>query len=122
MKWSIAFGWGIVIYAVMALVWSSIVLYGFSGTLVARVVELLVLIIVTTVAGRSLHFNSWKDIFPYSFLWAVIAVALDLVYNAPGVGWNISTDWKVWVGYALIVTVPLLAPMTRVRLDAGDHS
>lgn len=113
MKYGLLFGWGIVIYAVMTLAWSGLVIHGFAGTLVSRILVLCVLIIVTSIAGRSLHFYSWKDILPYSLLWAVMMGFFDAVYTAPFAGWAIYGDWNLWVGYALVAAAPLLTPFLQ---------
>lgn len=113
MRYGALFGWGIVIYAIMSLAWSGLVVYGLAGTLISRVIILCVLIIVTSVAGRSLHFHSWKDILPYSALWAVMMGLLDAFYTVPYSGWPLYSDWNLWVGYALVAVVPLFTPLLR---------
>lgn len=114
MKYGALIGWGICIYAIMTLAWTGLALYGFAGTWGSRVAELIVLIITVTIAGRSLRFNSWKDILPYSILWVVIMALLDAVYTVPLSGWGIYADWNLWLGYALVALVPLFAPSTRM--------
>ena len=113
MKYGSLLGWGIVIYAVMSLAWSGLVIYGLAGTLLSRILVLCVLIIVTSIAGRSLRFHLWKDILPYSALWALIVGLLDAVYTVPFSGWAIYGDWNLWVGYGLVAVVPLLTPLFR---------
>ncbi|MFA7310008.1 MAG: hypothetical protein WC050_03840, partial [Candidatus Paceibacterota bacterium] len=88
-------------------------LYGFVQGVLPRLSGLLVLIVVATIAGRALRFHSAKDIFPYSLAWAVIIVLFDMVYSVPFTGWQLYTDWNVWLGYALVFAVPLLSPYTR---------
>ena len=101
------------IYAVMYLAWSGFVLYGFTSGILPRLLALLVLIITATIAGRSLAFSSWKDILPYSVGWLIVIALLDAVFSVPYAGWQLYTDWNVWVGYALVCAVPLLAPYTK---------
>jgi hypothetical protein len=115
MKYTSVFSWGIVIYAVMYLAWSGFVLYGFVAGLLPRLLGLFVLIAIATIAGRSLKFYSWKDVLPYSIAWAVIVALLDAVFSVPYAGWQLYADWNVWVGYALVCAIPLLAPYTRSR-------
>ena len=114
-KYGALVGWGVVIYAVVTLAGSTLALYGFSGTLAALFVQLLVLIITATVAGRSLRLHQWIDILPYSLFWALIAILFDAMYNTPFFGWATYAEWKLWVAYGLVVTVPLLAPFTRMN-------
>ncbi|OGG50779.1 hypothetical protein A2763_02540 [Candidatus Kaiserbacteria bacterium RIFCSPHIGHO2_01_FULL_54_36] len=119
MKYAALLGWGICIYAVMTLAWAGIALYGLGGTLTGRILGLIVLIVTLTIAGRSLKFHSWKDIVPYSLLWVVIMALFDAVYSVPFGGWGIYADWNLWVGYALVAAVPMLAPLTRIVPDGS---
>ena len=118
MKYSALFGWGIAIYAIMFLVWSGFVLYGFTAGVFPRVAGLIVLVGIATMAGRSLKFHQWKDILPYSFFWTLEVAVLDIVFSVPYTGWQLFSDWNIWVGYLLVVTVPLLAPYTRAALGS----
>lgn len=117
MKLGKAIGWGVCIYAVMHLVWDGFTLYGFVQGFLPRLCGILVLVIMATIAGRSLRFASWRDILPYSFVWTVIIALFDAVYSVPFIGWQLYADWSVWVGYALVTLVPLLAPYTRPHFE-----
>src|SRR3989344_3824559 len=115
-------GWGIVIYAVMFLAWSLFSIYGFTTGVIPRIAQLGVLLFVTTIAGRSLRFDSWSDILPYSCAWALIAIGLDGAFVAPTSGWQMYFDWNVWIGYVLVVLLPLLAPYTRAKVrELGEQ-
>ena len=104
----VLFGWGIVIYAVMFLVWSAFVTYGFVEGILPRILGLLTLIAVSVIAGRSLRASSWHDILPYSFSWGVTMAFLDVIMSVPFAGWRIFFDWNVWFGYTIVVIAPLL--------------
>lgn len=106
--------WGVALYALMYLLWSGFILYGFTGT-ASRVVGLLALIVLAFIAGRSLRLSSWKDILPYSLAWVAVIAIMDAIFSVPYTGWQVYTDWNLWVGYALVALVPLTAPLTRVR-------
>jgi hypothetical protein len=116
MKYGAALGWGIVIYAIVYLAWSALVLYGFVYGFFPRVISLVVLAIVATIAGRSLRFHTWKDILPYSITWAIVVGLLDAVFTVPYAGWQLYADWNIWVGYVLVAAVPLIAPYTRGKI------
>lgn len=107
-KFGVLFGWGIIIYAVMFLLWSLFLTYGFVEGLVPRVVGLLALLFMTIVAGRSLRAGRWHDILPYSLCWGITMVIIDAVANVPYTGWGIFADWSIWFGYAVVVAGPLL--------------
>ncbi|QQG37636.1 MAG: hypothetical protein HYS26_03325 [Candidatus Kaiserbacteria bacterium] len=115
MKYGHLFGYGIVIYSVMFLLWSGFVTYGFVEGLVPRLVSLSVLITLGIIAGNSLRTQSWRDIAPYSLAWALIAAALDAIFSVPFTGWSLFADWNVWLGYAIVALAPLAAPWFRRR-------
>src|SRR3989344_1643213 len=95
-QWGRLAGWGITIYAIMYFVWSVFGLHGF----------------VAGIAGRSLHLKRWEDVLPYTMGWTLIAIVLDALVSIPVAGWGMYTDWNIWVGYALLLFVPLLAPLS----------
>ena len=114
-QWDKVFLWGIGIYAVMSLLWEGFVLYGFTEGLVPQVVSLVTLILVATLAGRSLHLGKSFDILPYSLLWTLITMALDKILVFPVAGWGMYADVNLWVGYTLLLAIPLLAPYLKER-------
>src|SRR3989344_3217203 len=104
MGWfSKAIGWGIVIYAVMYLVWSGLVIYGLSLGYLSLIVRLLVLFFITMIAARSLRLGNWKDVFPYSVVWAIVAAILDGLFLVPFSGWGLYSSLSVWFGYAVFL-------------------
>ncbi len=119
MKYGALFGWGIVIYAIMFLSWSAFVLYGFSEGMLPRLAGLLVLIVMATIAGYSLRKYNWRDILPYSIFWLAEVILLDIVMSVPYTGWALFSDANIWVGYALVVLVPLFVPF--VHIQSHDH-
>jgi len=120
MKFGAALGWGIAIYAIMFLAWNGLVLYGFAQGIGPRLVAVLVLAVVATIAGRSLRYSRAKDIIPYLFTWTVMVALLDAVFSVPYSGWQMYADWNVWVGYALVCLIPLLAPYTRPHRSSTE--
>ena len=121
MKWGALIGWGITIYAVLSLAWSGLVIYGVAQGLAPRLVELCVLILLALIAGRSLHFSSLKDILPYSFAWAIEAVVLDAIYTVPFSGWGVYSNITLWLGYGVLVIVPLFAVAFRRVPELPAH-
>ena len=116
MKYGLLVGCGIVIYAVMFLAWSGLFMYGLVGTL-PRIATLLLLVVLATVAGKSLRLRLWTDIAPYSVLWAMMMALLDSIFVVPFSGWSIYYDPSLWIGYAVVVIVPLFAPKMHTLLD-----
>lgn len=110
MRILLSLAWGIVMYALMYLLWNGFVLYGFTMGILPRALALLFLVAIATIAGRSLRFSTARDIAPYSVVWMIIVALLDAVYTVPFAGWGIYGDWNIWVGYFLVAIVPLFAP------------
>lgn len=106
-KYRALFGWGITMYAVMFLMWSGFIKYGFVDGYAPKIISYIILVIMATIAGRSLHLLSWTDILPYSFSWAVIIAILDAVYAATYVGWAMYSNPSVIIGYLITIIVPL---------------
>ncbi len=113
MKFS-SLSWGVVLYAIMYLVWAGLVLYGFAGGIGARIFSLVVLIALSAYAGRSLRMNGWRDVFPYSIVWMLTIIVLDAVFTVPYSGWGLYADPNVWVGYLLVLFVPIVAISARL--------
>jgi len=107
-------GWGIVIYAIMYVASNALLIYGVSGGISGIIARLVILIVVALIAGRSLQLMSWKDILPYSFGWALIAIGLDAILTLPLSGAGMYSNWNIWIGYTLVVLLPLLAPSSRI--------
>lgn len=101
-------GWGIVIYAVLYLAWSGLVIHGFSGMFLSRIVVIATLVTVATLATKSLRLMHERDVLPYAIGWVVLAACFDAVFAVPSAGWAMYSDWNVWVGYFLLLIVPLI--------------
>jgi hypothetical protein len=108
MKFGKLFGWGIVIYALMYLMWSGFITYGFVEGIWPRLIGLIALVCISLCAGLSLRLSSWKDILPYSFGWAIVLAGMDAVFSVPFSGWAIFLDYNLWFGYAIVAVVPLM--------------
>lgn len=122
MKYNLLFGWGIIIYAIMFLVWSGFVTYGFIEGLTPKIATLLVLIGVTALAGQSLRYRSWTDILPYSLGWVVIMAILDGIFSVPYSGFSLYLDPNIWFGYAVVAIVPLISPYLRLNRTSGSST
>ena len=119
-QWGRLAGWGIAIYAIMYFVWSVFALHGFVAGIAPRIALLAVLVVVAGIAGRSLHLKRWEDVLPYTMGWTLIAIVLDALVSIPVAGWGMYTDWNIWVGYALLLFVPLLAPLSSRHPEPID--
>ena len=109
------FGWGLTIYAIVYLVWSALVVNGLSNTVVARALMLGTLIAVVTIATRHLRVATERDGIPYALGWVLIVAVLDAVFAVPHSGLALYADWNVWVGYLLVLFVPLIVITTTKK-------
>ena len=112
-------GWGIVIYAIVFLTWSSLIVQGLTEGIAPRLITLAALVAVTAIAGTSLRVRSWQDVVPRSLVWLVVAALADAILTVPFAGWTIYADWNVWVGYTLVLTVPPLAALLTTGKSRG---
>jgi len=119
MRFAHLFGWGIVIYSIMIFTWNLLTVYGLGGSPLGRIISLIALLIVTTAAARSLGFDVWKDILPFSISWALMMAVLDLIFAGPVLGAGVYASPELWVNYTLVVLLPLLAPLSHAPRHEG---
>ena len=112
-------GWGIVIYAILHVVWTALVVNGLAGNFFARAVLLGTLVALAAIATRALRFSSERDVLPYAIGWVVISAAMDAIVTVPTSGWGIYGDWNLWVGYILLLAVPLVVTAISKRPDSA---
>ncbi len=105
-----SFGYGVVLYACMYLAWALLSAYDIVGTGIARTVLLLVLLVSTLIAARSLRLYSARDILPFSVSWVVTIGVIDALFALPSGNWAVFADPNLWIGYLLVLTAPLVLP------------
>jgi hypothetical protein len=118
MRFGRLIGWGITIYAVVYLAWSGLVIHGLELSIFARFIVLFALAAVTIVATKSLGYRTERDILPYAIGWMIIVGLLDAVYAVPFGGWAIYTDWNMWVGYFLVLIIPIVVTLASREKSA----
>ncbi len=111
-------GWGIVIYAIVYLVWSGLVIHGLAGSITARIGVLAALLAVVTLATRSLGYTEVRDVVPHAIGWVLIVGIMDAIFAVPYAGWSLYTDWNMWVGYLLVLFVPVIVTLVSKRHTA----
>ena len=103
------------IYAVMFLVESLFLTYGFVGGIAPAMFGIIILTFLCFVASSSLRLSLWKDILPYSIGWAIVAAGLDGIFSYPYAGFSVYGNPSLLIGYALIILVPLIAPYVKLH-------
>jgi len=106
-------GWGIVIYAIIYLAWQGLALYGLLGGWPGRVLFLMTLLAIVSIAAESLRLRSYREMLPYSLGWLVMMLGFDAIFTVPLSGWGVYADPNAWVGYALVFFIPLFIPHLR---------
>jgi len=124
MDYEKVFGWGVAIYAIMFLFWSTIIVYGIADGLVSSIAGLVVLIFLMYRAGRALKAHAWPTALPYAIGWIVTVAALDSIVSVPFAGWGIFLDPNLWISYAVILIVPLLTTeqMAHALRRGGENA
>lgn len=110
-------GWGIIIYAVMYLAWSGLAVYGLTAGVFVLALRLLVLAGITTVAAHDLKVSG-VAVAKYSVFWGLVAALLDSILLVPFIGLSFYAEWGVWLGYALVVLLPIGLSELMVRMGA----
>jgi cell division protein FtsW (lipid II flippase) len=87
---------------------SGFVAYEMQNSLLAKIVTLLAIAIVACFAGKCVRKDSATGIIKYSIGWVVIVFILNILICSRFVD-NFFSQWNVWVGYALILLIPLLS-------------
>tara|TARA_B100000315_G_C14319694_1_gene470207 strand:+ start:80 stop:418 length:339 start_codon:yes stop_codon:yes gene_type:complete len=108
MNYKKLFGLGALIWISAYITASLFVAYKAVDALPAKIIIPIVIGIVAYFAGKNLKLKSIKKILPYSIGWLVIGLILDVIMTVPFTGWAIFAQWNLWVGYALILSIPLL--------------
>ncbi|MBU2109782.1 hypothetical protein KKB71_02430 [Patescibacteria group bacterium] len=100
-------GWGILFYVAAFVIMSVFVAFEKSDWIVAKLVTIAAIAVIAYLAGRNISASSMIDALKYSVVWAIIVAIFDFLICTRFVP-DIFFQWNIWVGYALIILVPLL--------------
>jgi len=103
------FGFGALIWLVAYMTASVFVAYDMVDAFMSGLVIITAVAIAAFFAGRNLAVGSFTGMLKYSVSWVVIGLVLDAIFTVPFTSWEIFAAWHVWVGYAFILLIPLLA-------------
>ena len=101
-------GFGALIWVVAYIIATAFVAYGMSEGLLVHGVIIVGVALAAFFAGRKVGASSAGEMLKYSFGWVVIGLVLDAALTVPFTGWDIYMSWGVWVGYLVVLLVPLL--------------
>ena len=106
-SWSKAFGFGILLWAILFVVGLLLVTFGVTlsiGWVVGMAVLAAILSYSFALATSS---RTSGQALGYGFLWAAIGIVLDLIITRQfSAGEGVFNQWSYWVGYALILFAP----------------
>lgn len=103
------FGYGAVIWGVAFIVVSAFIGFEVTSEVIVQGVTTLAVAIAAYLLARSLNISNRKEMLKYGFSWVVVGLILDLIVTTRFTGWQFFSAFYVWLGYALILLVPLLA-------------
>jgi hypothetical protein len=113
-SWSKAFGFGVLIWAIMAIaLWILSSINGLNPLWTHGIVAVMGAV-AAYFFGRSSQAEHLDQAVGYGFSWAVMVLLLDLAVTQ----WfdaHIFNAWQQWMSYALILLAPLL------QVEAHQH-
>ncbi len=107
MNYKKLFGYGAAVWATAFIISTALMIYGMFNNVIAKAVLVLIVAGAVYLAGRGLNLDSVVSILKYSAVWFLMAVILDAIITVPFTGWGLFTQWNIWLGYAVILLVPL---------------
>lgn len=108
-------GFGVLIWAVAYVLAMAFYAYHVLGALWAKIILDIVVAVFAFFAACNLKKSSALKILAYSVVWVIIAFLLDLLLTVPYSGMGIYKTWDLWIGYALVLIVPLFAVKKTVQ-------
>ena len=115
MNYKKLFGYGILIYVALFVYWSALIAYGAEQGIISQIVSLIIIAALACFAGHKLETKSVNKIIRYSVGWTVIVALLDVLFTVPFTGWEVFNEWSVWVGYAIILLIPLCVSQCKCK-------
>jgi len=109
MNYKKLFGYGVAVWATAYIVATVLMIYGLFDNVIAKAILVLIVASAAYLAGRNINSDSIISVLKYSVVWLIMALILDAIITVPFTGWGLFTQWNVWVGYAVILLVPLFA-------------
>lgn len=102
-------GFGVLIYGVAFIVASVFVGFEVESPALMNTVTTIAMLLAVFLLAKNLKLSSRREMLKYSLSWMVIVLLLDLFLTARFTGADFFSQWHIWLAYALILLVPLLA-------------
>ena len=102
-------GYGGIIWGVAFIVVSIFIGFKVSSQIIVQGITTLAVVITAFLLAKSLNVSTMKEMLKYSFSWVIVGLILDALITARFTGWEFFSRWEMWLGYLLILVVPLLA-------------
>lgn len=113
--------YGFLTYAATFMLWALLAAYGLSAGWGAQVTSYIVTAAVVFFAARMLKLGSFKAALLCGAIWAVMHVALDLIYVVPAAGFLALLTPYPWTAYAIVLIAPLAAVLhTHKEISIGQ--
>ena len=109
-------GFGVLIWDVVFITDSVLKTFEILPSLIMQTIFIIVAII-TFLLSENLEIYSEKKIFKYGIAWAAVMIFLDAMVATCCLGWEAFSQYNVWINYAIVVFMPILA----VRIGRGKQ-
>jgi len=106
-------GFGALIWGIAFITMTAFIAYQLGNSILSTVGLWIVVAIAAYLCGRNLQLISRAQALKYGASWVVIGLILDSFFTVPFTGWTIFGAWEVWLGYILILAVPLFTVKTQ---------
>ena len=104
-NWSKAIGYGMLIWAIMALLVKAAYYMGIIGSAWTGIILVMIAALLSYSLGGRIDFQNGGQSFEYGLSWIIVGFILDLIITMQVYPAVVST-WFYWVGYALILFAP----------------
>jgi uncharacterized membrane protein required for colicin V production len=98
----------VIIWVVAFIVASIFVGFQITG-MWKQIITTLAVVIAAFVLAKRLNVSKVSEMLKYSFSWVVVGLILDYFITTRFTGKEFLMTPEIWIGYALILIVPLLA-------------
>ena len=106
-------GFGALIWGTAFITMTAFVAYQMGNYVLSTAILWIVVAIVAYLCGKNLQFVSRAQALKYSASWVAVGLIMDSIFTVPFTGWTIFSAWELWLGYILVLVVPLFTVKTQ---------
>ena len=107
-NWAKAIGFGVLIWAVMFAFISFLIGYEWYDFMISKVLVVIAAGLLSYLCIKNVKSTAFSEALEYGISWVAVGVVLDLIASTQFNSYLFGA-WEYWVGYALILAVPLFS-------------